>query len=226
MIPLPKPITHLIEQVNQLGFEIYLIGGAVRNFLLDKDVVDYDLTTNCPLVYIRHLYPLAPKDDCGKAFGNLKLNLDDLWVSITRYRQDVYEDNHRYPTQIIFVESLKEDLYRRDFTMNAIAYHPDEGIIDPLGGLVDIENRTIKTIIEPNLSLQQDALRILRALRFCSVLNFHLDQDLYQAILNQRSLIRFINTKSKTQELENIPLDYLEEYYPMLHHWLVDEVIQ
>ncbi len=222
---LPESVLTFIDQVNQLGYDIYLIGGAVRNYLLKLPVFDYDFATNCPLPYISHLYPLAEKDTQGKSFGNLKIKINQNWLSITLFRKDIYQDNHRYPSEIIYVDSLKEDVLRRDFTINAIAYHPQQGLIDYVDGIKDLNNKCLKTIIDPQLSFHQDALRILRAIRFASSLQFQLEANLLEAIESQKDLVLNLNPKFVDYEIQRMDLNYLETQYPQLYQWLVKEVM-
>ena len=224
MIKIPSAIETLINQVNNLDYEIYIVGGAVRDSLLNKEVKDWDLSTNCPLPYITHLYPLHQKDYRGESFGNVKILIDEIWVSITRYRKDTYLGSHRYPTQVEYVDSFREAVLRRDFTVNGLGYHPQEGVVDFCGGIDDLNQHVIRTIIDPVTSFNQDVLRVLRCLRFASILKFSIDEKILKAIETYKPLVKSLNARHIDYEYERMDLAYLEKFYPQLYYWLKSEI--
>lgn len=225
MLKIPKVIETLINQVSELDYDIYIVGGAVRDSLMNKEVLDWDLATNCPMAYITHLYPLHQKDFAGKDFGNVKILIDEHWVSITQFRKDTYLGSHRYPSQVEFVDSFQEDILRRDFTINGLGYHPQQGLIDYCGGLDDLNHRVLRTIIDPETSFNQDVLRVLRCIRFASILDFEIEETTLKAIDGFKELVKDLSPRLIDYEVDRMDLERLEKSYPQLYYWIKGELI-
>ncbi len=197
---IPVEIQEIVALVKKNNEEIYLVGGAVRNFLLKKDINDYDLTTSALPEKIEEIFSDYKTIDIGKKFGTILLLYKGYRVEITTFRKDgLYKDGRR-PEKIEFSRSLREDLERRDFTINAMAM--DEGlVIDYFKGREYLKNKLIKTVNNPDLRFQEDYLRILRAIRFAAQLDFKIEDESYEAIIRNREKIVTISKERIRDEL-------------------------
>lgn len=200
---LSNDIIWLFNHFEKNGFKLYLIGGAVRNYLLNIPYDDYDFTTTAKPEEIISLLKDYKLDCFQKDIGSVKLYLNNNVYEITSMREEFGVQNQRYPISINFVDVLKLDVVRRDFTINALAYHPDQGIIDYLGGLEDLHNHTIRFIKDPNISISLDPIRLIRALRFSLTLGFEIDKDDYQVMVKESKRVSALG-KIRFDELERI----------------------
>ena len=197
----PKYILDILKTYNENGYEAYVVGGSVRDSLLGKECHDYDITTNAlPEKTLELFEHCAPT---GLKHGTVTI-LSEEAVEVTTYRSESSYKDHRHPDTVKFVTTLEEDLARRDFTINAIAYHPDLGIVDPYHGQVDLENKVIRCVGNPNQRFEEDALRMMRAYRFCAQLDFQLDSKTKQAIKENQALIQCISIERIRDELIRI----------------------
>lgn len=197
---LPDNIINILSAINAKGFEAYVVGGAVRDFLLGRDISDYDITTNALPEQIKQIFTKTV--DTGLKHGTVTVVEGDAVVEITTYRVDgVYED-HRRPKTVEFAKDLKSDLSRRDFTMNALACDKDGNISDYFGGIEDIENRLIRTVGEADKRFEEDALRMLRAIRFACTTGFTIDEDILKSIERKSSLILYVSGERIKQEMD------------------------
>lgn len=179
-ISVPKEAESIIEKLQHLGFEAFVVGGCVRDSLLGITPKDWDITTNALPEDIKKAFPVTI--DTGIAHGTVTVRLNKKSFEVTTYRTDGDYLDGRHPDSVTFVKSLKEDLRRRDFTVNALAYNKDTGIVDEFGGLKDLESKTIRCVEDPKKRFSEDALRMLRALRFIAQLGFFLDEATKAAI--------------------------------------------
>lgn len=187
---LPKSVDFIIDTLNNVGYEAYLVGGAVRDLILGKEPKDYDIATNATPNEIIELFTLVSKSmgtninilNIGKSFGIITLVIDGEHYEIATFRKDGEYTDGRRPNEVTYTNSLKEDLSRRDFTINAMAYSHSSGIIDYYNGLRDILYKTIDTVGEASLRYEEDHLRMLRAIRFSSQLDFSLSLRAYRQI--------------------------------------------
>lgn len=173
------------------GFEAYVVGGAVRDALLGDAPSDWDITTNAlpdqiKLVFTKHF-------DTGIQHGTVTVIVDNFPIEITTYRVDGAYSDSRRPESVSFTKNLTDDLLRRDFTINALAYNHKTGIVDVYGGMEDIQNRIVKCIGNPSDRFNEDALRILRALRFSATLNFKIESVTHEEICRNAELLRNIS---------------------------------
>jgi len=183
-------IKAVLKQFQDHGYEAYVIGGFVRDALLGIHSDDVDIATNATPQQVKDLFEHTM--DVGIAHGSVRVMIDHQSFDITTFRTDgSYEDN-RHPNNVEFGQSLAIDVSRRDFTMNAIAMNIKGEIIDLVGGQSDIQQKFIKSIGDPYVRMQEDALRIIRALRFVSVLGFELDPDLMKAMKEHQHLVASI----------------------------------
>lgn len=191
-------IKEILEKLENHGFKAYVVGGYVRDFLLGKKSKDIDICTNAPIKEVASIFP-------GKrnAYGSFQMKIKEFNVDITTFREEKKYEKRR-PIDISYTDDLKKDLKRRDFTINAICMDKSGNIIDEMGGVEDLKNKKIKMVGEPTLKLQEDPLRILRAIRFCTLLDFTLDENLAVEIQKQGSLLSTLSTYRMKEELSKI----------------------
>lgn len=223
-ILLPKAVKFIIDTLNAKGFEAYIVGGCVRDHLLGKVPKDWDITTSAlPLqvkAAFKHTY------DTGIEHGTVTVLIDKVGYEVTTYRIDgEYKDN-RHPDSVIFTSKLAGDLARRDFTMNAIAYNPTDGFVDEFNGIGDIKNRLIRAVREPSSRFNEDALRMMRALRFSAQLGFDIEQQTRLAIQKNAALIKNISMERIRDELLKLILsDEPLKLYELLDCGIADYVL-
>ena len=196
---LPDDAKFIIDTFYQNGYEAFIVGGCVRDTMLNRKLNDYDITTNAmPEKTIELFDKTIPT---GLQHGTITIMLNKEPYEVTTYRVDgEYKDNRR-PDEVVFVSDLKEDLARRDFTINAMAYSPYFGFKDFFNGESDLKNKLIKAVGDANQRFNEDALRMLRAIRFASQLNFKIDASTYDAIKDNSSLIKNISMERVNVEL-------------------------
>lgn len=194
---------HIIEKMNSSGFRCYAVGGCVRDILMNKEPYDYDFTTDARPNEIEECFKDYLTYDVGKKFGTVAVLLKHTKFEITTFRSDGKYSDNRHPDSVYFSDKLSDDLKRRDFTVNAMAYHPNEGLIDLYSSVSDLKNRIIRCVGDPDERFREDALRILRALRFSSKLNFRIDHKTGEAIHRNRLLL-------KNVAIERISAEFLQ----------------
>lgn len=197
-------IIQLMQLIKGSGFEVYIVGGAVRDYLLKVPFNDYDLTTNAlpdELIALLAGYKIIKT---GIKHGTITVITEDLNVEITTYRQEGIYLNHRQPSEVSFIRNAMEDVKRRDLTINGLLMDENEKIIDYVGGLADLKSRLIRTIGDPNQRLQEDALRILRTIRFAATLNFAIEDRTKEALFDQKHLLKQISAERCSQEFIKI----------------------
>ncbi len=192
-VGLPNEIFNILHMLNDAGFEAYVVGGAVRDHLLGRAHSDFDIATAARPDDIHALFENCA--DTGAKHGTVTVFCNPYAVEITTFRVDGPYIGHRRPAQVSFSDSLLADLARRDFTINAMAYHPRTGIVDLFGGKEDLKNGVIRTVGNPNVRFLEDALRMLRAVRFCCTLGFCLAPDTKDAITENSTLIQFVSAE-------------------------------
>ncbi len=191
-ILLPKKIEHIIDLFYRAGFEAYAVGGCVRDAFLQKKPHDWDITTNAKPQEIKAVLKDFTTIDTGIKYGTVTAVCDGEQIEITTYRLDLGYDDNRHPKAVRFSSQLKEDLSRRDFTVNAMAYNYQNGLVDEFGGLRDLQNGVIRTVGKSATRFSEDGLRILRGLRFAAVLNFTIEKQTAEAIHTCRNLLQNI----------------------------------
>ncbi|MBO5258030.1 MAG: polynucleotide adenylyltransferase, partial [Clostridia bacterium] len=174
---IPAPVLFALDRLHGAGYHAYVVGGCVRDFLMGRTPGDYDVTTSAKPEQTLAVFADCRVVETGLQHGTVTLVRDGMNIEITTYRVDgVYLDG-RHPEQVTFTDDLAEDLCRRDFTVNAMAYSPEAGVIDNHDGLADMKNRVISCVGNAEQRFSEDGLRILRALRFSSVLDFTPDDE-------------------------------------------------
>ncbi len=179
---LPSPVLRALHLLTGSGYEAYTVGGAVRDLLRGEEPKDYDIATDATPDEMKTVFDGFRVIETGIKHGTLTVLIDGEPIEITTYRVDGVYTDARHPDSVSFTRSLKEDAARRDFTVNAMAYHPDVGIRDFFGGRADLEAKLLRTVGESRKRFTEDALRILRALRFSAVLGYEIEKDTSAAI--------------------------------------------
>lgn len=175
----------IVKELNKAGFEAYVVGGCVRDSLLSKVPKDWDITTNANTDQIMQVFEGFDIIPTGVEHGTITIMIEHEGFEVTTYRIDGEYTDGRHPDSVVFTNSLKEDLSRRDFTINAMAYNENEGIIDFFGGQEDIKNKVIKCVGKAEDRFEEDALRVMRALRFASVLGFKIESNTSNALFEK-----------------------------------------
>ena len=187
MIKLSKETQLIIEKLNSCGFKAYIVGGCVRDYLMGLTPSDIDITTNAKPEETKEVFSDFRVIETGIKHGTVSVLVNGRQFEVTTFRIDSEYSDNRHPDSVSFTSNIEEDLARRDFTMNAIAYNEQEGFIDPFGGMEDIKNRIIRCVGKPDKRFNEDALRILRALRFSSVTGFDIEENTKKHYMKTRS---------------------------------------
>jgi len=199
---LPKNILYIISVINEHGYKAHIVGGCVRDLMLGRTPVDWDVTTNASPDIIKAIFPKTL--DTGLKHGTVTVLIDHMPSEVTAWRRESGYSDHRRPDRVYPAGSLTEDLSRRDFTINAMAYHPEEGLADPFGGRDDVKNRVIRCVGDPYRRFSEDALRMLRAVRFSAQLDFTIDDDTKKAITGLSADLSHISRERIQAELNKI----------------------
>lgn len=202
VINLLEKALELLKIFESKGYEAYLVGGFVRDYLLERKSNDVDICTNATPMDIKEIFKDVKLPFEG--YGSVHLTYKKVGFEITTYRMDLEYNNGRAPSKIVYTNSLFIDLKRRDFTMNALCMDSNGNIIDLLDSKDDIKNSLVKSIGDPDKKLKEDALRILRAIRFATELNFEIDEELKKAIIDNGALLKKLSYYRKKQELNKI----------------------
>ena len=200
---LDKDVKFILKQLNKNGTG-FLVGGAVRDKILNKDPGDYDFATDIEYSELKRIFADYNPKEMGAHFGILMIKVNGKSYEIAKFRKETGVYNSRYPKEIKFVKTIEEDLSRRDFTINSLAYNEETGIIDLYGGRQDIKQKVIRFVGKPKLRIEEDALRILRAFRFISKLGFNLDKKTAEAICKKRKFLTKISKERIFDELSKI----------------------
>ncbi len=230
---IPKQVTDIINTLEKAGFEAYIVGGCVRDYLLGDTPKDWDITTSALPEETKSLFPHTY--DTGIAHGTITIVKDKTNYEVTTYRIDGAYTDFRRPDEVTYTKKIEEDLSRRDFTMNAIAYNEKKGFQDPYNGREDIKAKLIKGVGDPDKRFNEDALRMLRCVRFSARLNFKIDEKTYSSIVKNAGLIKNISIErirdevtklllspnpEKITELKNTGL--LKEILPEIDEYIYD----
>ena len=201
---LPPPVAEILKQLNRAGYEAYVVGGCVRDALLGREPHDWDICTSALPEQVIASFPHQNVYKTGIQHGTVLLRWEGEGYEITTFRTEGNYSDHRHPDQVRFVGSLKEDLARRDFTINAMAYHPDTGVVDWFGGQEDLRSGLIRCVGEPEQRFREDGLRILRALRFGARYGFAIEAETAQALHRCKALLGYLAPERIFSELKGI----------------------
>ena len=200
----PAPVQTALDMLCAAGFEAFIVGGCVRDALRGAEPHDWDCTTNAKPQEICACFRDFHVIETGLQHGTVTVVIAHHPIEITTYRIDGVYADHRRPDSVTFTDSLTDDLARRDFTVNAMAYHPARGLIDPFHGADDLRAGMIRCVGNPRDRFDEDGLRILRAMRFASVLDFAVDPQTADAIHTQRELLHHISAERIDTELTKL----------------------
>lgn len=205
-----KTALNVLKKIEQNGFEAYIVGGYPRDYYLKKDSLDIDICTNATP---KDLLGIFPNINLSNAkYGSVSLNNNNIRFEITTFRKEYKYINNRLPAEIKYIDSLEEDLKRRDFTINTMCINSSGTMIDLMGAREDIEKRIIRMVGDPKERLKEDSLRILRAIRFATTLNFQLDNHLKKYIKKYAYLLYNLSYYRKKDELDKIFSSYNNDY--------------
>lgn len=202
MFKLPKEINKIIKTIEDAGYEAYVVGGSVRDALLGIAPDDWDLASNAPAEKVQELFPHAVTT--GLRFGVVQVTEGEVTADVAAFRIDGDYSDFRRPDSVIFTDKIGEDLARRDFTINGMAFHPGRGLVDPFGGQQDLKNKLIKTIGDPEKRFREDPLRILRGIRIAGQLDFDLSMETFDAMRKTSKLLMQISADRRRQEFEKL----------------------
>lgn len=197
-----KTIKNILNKLEDNNFKAYVVGGYVRDYLLGISSLDIDICTNA---LPKDLHKLFPNNNNSNNYGGFNILAKAYNIDITTFRKELSYEN-RKPTELVYIDSLEEDILRRDFTINSICMDKDEKIIDLVGGVNDLNNRVIRMLGNNKKRLEEDPLRILRGIRFASILDFNLDEELFESMEETRELVSTLSLDRIKQELTKILL--------------------
>ena len=201
-IDMPENANRIIHTLQNAGYEAYIVGGCVRDAVLNKEPDDWDITTSAKPKEVKALFNRTI--DTGIAHGTVTVMFGKEGYEVTTYRVDGKYEDHRRPNSVTFTSNLIEDMKRRDFTINAMAYNDDEGIVDHFHGVEDLDAHVIRCVGEPSDRFDEDALRILRALRFSAQLDFEIDDRTKEAIRDRAKYLKDISAERIAVELTKL----------------------
>lgn len=197
-----KKALEVLKKIEDAGFEAFIVGGFVRDYYMGNISKDVDITTSAKPKDLKLIFKDATMSEFN--YGSVVVNYKNMRFEITTYRSDKGYVSYRKPETVEYVDSLYDDLLRRDFTMNSLCMDSSGTILDLLGGAHDIDQGLIKMIGDPKIRLEEDALRILRAVRFATTLNFELDSELKKAIMDKGHLLENLSYDRIKQELDRM----------------------
>ena len=201
-IQMPEAANYIIQTLMAHGYEAYIVGGCVRDSVLGRMPQDWDITTSATPEQTKALFRRTI--DTGIEHGTVTIMMDHVGYEVTTYRVDGKYEDHRRPKEVTFTASLLEDLKRRDFTINAMAYNEQEGLVDIFGGAEDLRRGIIRCVGVPQERFDEDALRILRAVRFAAQLDFEIEAKTRQAIREKAEFLRDISAERIQVELTKL----------------------
>ena len=196
---MPDNAKKILDTINSAGFEAYIVGGCVRDAVLGKEPSDWDITTNALPGDVKKLFRRTI--DTGIQHGTVTVMMGKEGYEVTTYRIDGKYEDSRHPSEVTFTRDLTEDMRRRDFTINAMAYNDRDGIVDRFGGLEDLEKKIIRCVGDPRERFSEDALRIMRAVRFAAQLDYDIEEKTLEAIKELAPSLRRISAERVQTEL-------------------------
>lgn len=209
-LELKSDILFILESLEENGYAAYVVGGSVRDALLKREHPDYDISTSASVEEMERIFKDYKRIDVGRKYGNLKISIDGkTYVEVTTFRKEGTYFDHRHPSQVEFVTSIEQDIARRDFTINALAYSKEGELIDRFDGVGDIERKIIRTIGDPVDRFVEDPLRMMRAIRFSAQLDFLIEDVTFETIKSCSHMIKKISKERVRDELTKILISNL-----------------
>ncbi|MBQ1300449.1 MAG: CCA tRNA nucleotidyltransferase [Erysipelotrichaceae bacterium] len=203
-IKLPDDVRMILNRFHENGYEAFIVGGCVRDSLLGDEPKDYDITTNALPTQVEQLFSDLKVIETGIRHGTVTVIINKEPYEITTYRTDVKYSDHRHPDEVRYALTLGEDLSRRDFTVNAMAYNEENGLIDSFNGVNDLNEGIIRCVGDPDTRFNEDALRILRCIRFASRYGFRIEKNTESALFRNRELLRYVSVERIATEFNEI----------------------
>lgn len=222
-IQLPEKVNTIIQALQEHGYEAYAVGGCVRDSLLGREPGDWDITTSASPDETKKLF--ARTVDTGIEHGTVTVLLGKEGFEVTTYRIDGKYEDSRHPTEVIFTRNLREDLLRRDFTINAMAYNDTEGIVDIFGGMDDLKRKIIRCVGNARERFGEDALRIMRGVRFAAQLGFSLEKETKEAMTELAPTLEKISAERIQTELVKLLVSDSPELIREAYHLGITAVI-
>lgn len=222
-IKLPASVRAVIESLQAEGFEAYAVGGCVRDSILGREPDDWDITTSAEPQQVKAIFPRTV--DTGLQHGTVTVLFGGGAHEVTTYRIDGDYEDGRHPKEVTFTASLAEDLKRRDFTVNAMAYNEREGLVDLFGGMEDLQRKCIRCVGKAEERFEEDALRLLRALRFSAQLGFGIERGTYAAVCRMAPSLSRISAERIAVELTKLLVSERPEYVEELYRTGITSVI-
>lgn len=210
IIKLPKHVKYIIETLEQNGYEAYAVGGCVRDSILGREPNDWDITTSADPYEVKKLF--SHTIDTGLQHGTVTIMLEHVGYEVTTYRIDGDYEDSRHPKEVTFTKSLEEDLKRRDFTVNAMAYNDRDGLIDLFHGMDDIQKKMIRCVGNAEERFTEDALRIMRAVRFSAQFGYEIELETKKAIVKLAPNLKNISAERIREELIKLLVSEHPEY--------------
>lgn len=214
-IIIPSAVQTIINRINAEGHEAYIVGGCVRDAILGRDPSDWDITTSATPEIVKSIFKRTV--DTGIKHGTVTVLVDGEGYEVTTYRIDGEYEDGRHPKQVEFTASLEEDLKRRDFTINAMAYHPEEGLVDLFDGCKDLDNKIIRCVGSPEDRFGEDALRMMRAVRFAAQLGYHIEEDTFDAIKQLAQNLSKVSAERIQVEMVKLLLSENPDYFRLFY---------
>lgn len=205
----------VVNKIKAAGYEAYIAGGAVRDVIMGKTPHDYDIATNARPEEVKRIF--SRTIDTGLKHGTVTVIRNKTGYEVTTFRREGEYGDSRHPSDVEFIDDVREDCLRRDFTINAMMYSPDSGVLDFFGGTDDIKNKVIRCVGDPEKRFTEDALRMLRAVRFRAVLDFTIEPETERAIRKYAVLIKKVSSERILEELNKILLSEHPDYVRDLH---------
>lgn len=222
-IELPEKVQTILTTIEQAGYEAYIVGGCVRDSILGRIPDDWDITTSATPLQIKELFHRTV--DTGIQHGTVTVMMDKEGFEVTTYRIDGEYEDCRHPKEVTYTGSLEEDLKRRDFTINAMAYNPTKGLVDLFGGMKDIEKKSVCCVGNAEERFSEDALRILRAIRFSAQLGYSIEEKTVEAIRKLAPSLKKISAERIQTELVKTVVSRHPEYLRAAYEYGVTKEI-
>lgn len=209
-IEIPQKAAQILQTLNEAGYEAYVVGGCVRDSILNREPGDWDITTSALPEQVKALFRRTV--DTGIQHGTVTVMIEKEGFEVTTYRVDGEYHDGRHPEKVTFTRSLEEDLKRRDFTINAMAYHPEHGLVDLFGGMEDIDKKIIRCVGNPVERFTEDALRMLRAVRFSAQLGFEVEENTKAALSRMSGNLEHVSAERIQTELVKLLVSTHPDY--------------
>ncbi len=223
IIQLPEKVKYIIDTIMEAGYEAYAVGGCIRDSILLREPSDWDITTSASPYQVKELFRRTL--DTGIKHGTVTVMLDKEGFEVTTYRIDGEYEDGRHPKEVTFTRNLTEDLKRRDFTINAMAYNEKDGLVDIFGGLEDIRRRTVRCVGNPLERFSEDALRMMRAVRFSAQLGYRIEEETSNAIRVLASDLKKISAERIQTELVKLLTSPHPDYLRMAYETGITKVV-